>query len=149
MCRVYCDSRASRDGVKRFFRFPKVIINNDPEKRDEEISSARLKQWFRNINREDLTEEKATPCRVCSNHFITGKNLGNLTCRFFIVSNFQFLCHPETIQKVLYFLMIIRKCELLHRYSNEFYHICSSGEPSKLYDRTNPDWAPVVELVPE
>ena len=60
------------DGSKRFFRFPKVIKNSDPERKDELLSTERRRQWFMNISREDLTEEKAENTRVCSNNFISG-----------------------------------------------------------------------------
>ena len=74
LCAVYgCSNNAARDKSKRFFRIPKVIVNNDPEKREETLTRARRNQWLKNISREDLTEEKAAFTRVCSDHFISGK----------------------------------------------------------------------------
>ena len=61
-----------RDGSKRLFRFPKVIKNSDPERRDELLPTEQRRHWLMNISREDLTEEKAEYTHVCSNDFISG-----------------------------------------------------------------------------
>jgi hypothetical protein len=87
LCAVYgCGNNNMRDGSKRFFRFPKVITNNDPERKAELLSTERRRQWFNNISREDLTEEKAEYTRVCSDHFISG----NIFLTFFQISTCYF-----------------------------------------------------------
>ena len=55
-------------GFLDFQKSLKIVI----QKEDELLSTERRRQWFMNISREDLTEEKAEYTRVCSNHFISG-----------------------------------------------------------------------------
>jgi len=87
LCAVYnCGNNATRDAEKRFFRFPKILKNSDPNRRDELLSVERRKQWFSNINRKDLTEEKAQFTRVCGDHFLSGKDYNFCSLRYIIVS---------------------------------------------------------------
>ena len=80
LCAVYgCGNNSMHDVSKRFFRFPKVIKNNDPQRKDELLSTERRRKWFVSISRVDLTEEKAEYTRVCSDHFISGINIITFT----------------------------------------------------------------------
>lgn len=70
-CVVNCGSRGDRDIVK-FFKIPselhfahRVDLN--------ELSKKRRQKWIQAIKREDLTETKLGHSRVCSKHFISGK----------------------------------------------------------------------------
>lgn len=74
LCAVFgCGNNSKRDKEKGFFRIPKVIKNNDPEKRDEILSKERRELWLRNISRADLDDKKAVHTRVCGDHFVSGK----------------------------------------------------------------------------
>ena len=119
LCAVFnCGNNASRDKDKGFFRIPKIIYNNDPEKREENLSWARRKQWLKNISRKDLSEEKAASSRVCSDHFISGKFILLDSCLMVNKS-------PKLKLKVVVSLL---------------------GKPSSLWDRSNADWAPTQKM---
>ena len=83
LCAIYnCGNNASRDSKKRFFRIPKILKNGD--KRDEELSRERRALWFKNINRKDLSDEKANYTSVCGDHFISGKSYLLNIATFFV-----------------------------------------------------------------
>ncbi len=54
LCAVYGCGNNNMQFSQSHFRFPKVIKNNDPERRDKILSTER--QRFINISQEDLTE---------------------------------------------------------------------------------------------
>ena len=119
LCAVYgCSNNSGREKDKKFFRIPKIIRNNDPRKTDEKLSIARRKLWLQNISREDLDEAKAEYTRVCCDHFISGK--------FCIYSSFKAL--------------------KIYDKTTQIKHVTFLGQPSKLYDQNNPDWAPTQRM---
>ena len=68
---VGCSNRIGRDKGKSFFRLPKIITHQGKEARS--YSEGRRTMWLSRISRADLTEEKMTNIRVCSDHFVSGE----------------------------------------------------------------------------
>lgn len=63
LCAVFnCGNNATRDKENGFFRIPAVIKNGDES--DKQLSIERRALWLKNINRKDLTDEKAKYTRV-------------------------------------------------------------------------------------
>lgn len=74
-CAVYnCGHHSKRDKEISFFRFPAIIKHQGEE--TKVLSEERRRLWINNVSRDadDLTEEKLESTRVCSHHFISGKN---------------------------------------------------------------------------
>lgn len=69
---IGCSNRADRDKSTSFFRLPAVITNQGEETRER--SRKRRQQWLANINRPDMKESSYPYVRICSDHFISGKN---------------------------------------------------------------------------
>ncbi|XP_068680166.1 uncharacterized protein [Montipora foliosa] len=68
-----CGHNSARDkGKFKFFRFPAIIKNKGVETR--KLSEARRRRWFANIYRKKFDDKSAENSRVCSNHFISGRN---------------------------------------------------------------------------
>lgn len=69
---VNCGSRADRDRVS-FYAVLKAL--NFPHATHlNHLSSKRREKWIAAIKRDDLTETKLKYEKVCSKHFIKGKN---------------------------------------------------------------------------
>lgn len=75
-CAVYnCVNNSKRDKDRfSFYRFPAIVKHQGEQTRL--LSAERRQSWINNVARDDdnLTEEKIEHTRVCSNHFISGKN---------------------------------------------------------------------------
>lgn len=68
---VNCAKRAERDQV-RFFRIPAIL--NDRCEAIKLLSQERREAWIRALRRGPLSETFIKNARICSNHFLTGKN---------------------------------------------------------------------------
>lgn len=63
----------TQSGVKGFFRIPAVVCHLGEQ--TKELSTKRRMQWLANIARTDLNSEAMYQYRVCSKHFLTGKEI--------------------------------------------------------------------------
>lgn len=70
---IGCCNRSERDNVS-FYRLPK-IVNFKHRKDLNELTKQRRERWLNAISRIDLNETKLKNLRVCSVHFISGKDL--------------------------------------------------------------------------
>ena len=70
---VGCFARSDRNksSLCQFYRLPAVIVHQG--KRTHELSKERQELWLSRIHRADITPDRYQNCRVCSNHFISGK----------------------------------------------------------------------------
>ena len=74
ICAVFgCSNNSSRAPGINFYRLPAVITHQGEKTR--EFSQRRRDTWLARIRRADLGPEKYANTRVCSRHFVTGKNL--------------------------------------------------------------------------
>jgi len=73
-CAVHgCSHNAQREkGKFSFFRIPKVIECQGDQTRN--LSEERRRTWISNIYRSGLEAINLDNTRVCSNHFVSGKN---------------------------------------------------------------------------
>ena len=119
-CAVYgCGHNSKHDKDRfSFYHFPAIIKHQGQEKM--RLSNERRQAWINNISRDrkDLTSEKIEHTHVCSDHFISG------------IKTFIYM----------YWLLIVGY--KLHLGSIFFY----TGQPAKLYDNLNPDWAPTQKM---
>ena len=71
-CVVGCSNRSENSTGKSFFRIPSIITHHDEE--TQILTKERRTKWFNNIKREDINKNM-NHYRVCSDHFINGKNI--------------------------------------------------------------------------
>uniref|UniRef100_A0A3B3V3R5 THAP domain-containing protein 1 n=1 Tax=Poecilia latipinna TaxID=48699 RepID=A0A3B3V3R5_9TELE len=83
----------------------------------------RRRVWLTNIRRKD---QPSSTSRICSDHFISGKDIFKLFLKITILSMLSVSIKLVAVEK-LYFV----------------------GKPADLYDRSNPDWAPTLKLTKE
>lgn len=68
---VDCGSRGNRDLVS-FFRIPAIL--KDRGEHLDQLSVQRREAWIKALRRENLSEVTLKYARICSRHFISGKN---------------------------------------------------------------------------
>ena len=68
-----CSNNSSRAPGVSFYRLSAVITHQGEKTR--ELSQKRRDTWLARIRQADLGPEKYANTRVCSRHFVTGKNL--------------------------------------------------------------------------
>ena len=71
---VGCSNRTGRDKSKSFYRLPKVVTHLGSDA--QALSEERRAIWLTRISRADLTENKQSNMRICSDHFLSGKPSG-------------------------------------------------------------------------
>uniref|UniRef100_A0A6P7H0B4 Uncharacterized protein LOC114349271 n=1 Tax=Diabrotica virgifera virgifera TaxID=50390 RepID=A0A6P7H0B4_DIAVI len=69
---IKCSSRAERDKVS-FFRIPAAFKNRGPSL-IKELSKERRELWIKALKRGPLSEGFLKNARICSRHFINGKD---------------------------------------------------------------------------
>ena len=71
-CAVFgCSNRSNREKGKSFFRLPKVVCNQGDD--GKTLSKERREKWINALNRV-FNYHDVLHTRICSDHFITGKN---------------------------------------------------------------------------
>ena len=122
-----CGNRGDRD-KKGFFCLPTVIKKNQGE-RTLQLSSFRRDKWLAALHREDLKPQKYPYYRVCSDLFLTGKDLlpNALVLAWHLDYN---QLEPQVHIKL----------------NKDCYKSLTVGKPAALYDETNPDWVPSLKI---
>ena len=71
-CSVFgCNNKDKKGSGLRFYRLPRDVSNSDAA--TLELSQRRRREWLAAICRKDMN---MLTCLVCSNHFVSGENLG-------------------------------------------------------------------------